>query len=217
MTWFDGMNGIIRKARIGSQGKEQQWGWEKVLAGRTKVNAHRWHSGTGAFAVSIALPRHDRRINAPWGGCSGHAKICGTNPQRRIRHGSHFFIHANQSTIDLWIDGRGGATPLLKSPNDYVPSTGWRRTRFVETSATRFDDVVVVPDAAAFRSTPGLPIVSGKVYLAITQDGNYAKFRVEPPGVQVDQANNKRFVNITVAYNSGGGNWAKPVIVDRQR
>jgi len=127
------------------------------------------------------------------------------------------FTHENQTVIDLWIDGRARATPLLKSPNDYVPSTGWRRTRFVETSATRFDDVVVVPDAAAFRSTPGLPIVSGKVYLAITQDGNYAKFRVEPPGVQVDPANNKRFVNITVAYNSGGGHWAKPIVVGRER
>lgn len=211
------MNGIVRKARIGSQGKEQQWGWEKVLAGRTKVNAHRRRSGACASAVSIAPPPYDCRINAPWGGVIRTRENLRHKPSAAHPHGSHFFIHANQSTIDLWIDGRGGATPLLKSPNDYVPSTGWRRTRFVETSATRFDDVVVVPDAAAFRSTPGLPIVSGKVYLAITQDGNYAKFRVEPPGVQVDQANNKRFVNITVAYNSGGGNWAKPVIVDRQR
>ncbi len=121
------------------------------------------------------------------------------------------FTIASQNVIDLWIDGRGGATPLLKSPNDFVPSTGWRRTLFVETSATSFDDFVLVPDASAFRSTPGLTIVSGKVYYAITQDGNYAKFRVEPPGVQIDPANNKRFVNITVAYNSGSGNWARAI------
>lgn len=123
------------------------------------------------------------------------------------------FTLANQNTIDLWIDGRSGATPLLKSPNDYVPTAGWRRTMFVETNASSFDDFVVVPDVSSFRSTPGLPIVSSKVYFAITQDGNYAKFRVEPPGVQVDPANNKRFVNITVAYNSGGGHWAKPIVV----
>lgn len=121
------------------------------------------------------------------------------------------FTIASQNVIDLWIDGRGGATPLLKSPNDFVPSTGWRRTLFVETSATSFDDFVLVPDASAFRSTPGLTIVSGKVYYAITQDGNYTKFRVEPPGVQIDPANSKRFVNITVAYNSGSGNWARAI------
>lgn len=120
------------------------------------------------------------------------------------------FVLANQGVIDLWIDGRNNTTPLLKSPDDYVSSTGWRRTLFVETSATSFDDFVVVPDVSAFRSTPGLTIVSGKVYYAITQDGNYTKFRVEPPGVQVDPANSMRFVNITVAYNSGSGHWAKP-------
>jgi hypothetical protein len=122
------------------------------------------------------------------------------------------FVLANQGTIDLWIDGRSGATPLLKSPNDYVPTAGWRRTMFVETSASSFDEFVVVPNVSSFRSTPGLTIVSSKVYFAITQDGNYVKFRVEPPGVQVDPANNKRFVNITVAYNSGGGHWAKPIV-----
>lgn len=119
------------------------------------------------------------------------------------------FTIANQAVIDLWIDGRGGESPLLKSPNDFVPSSGWRRTRFVETSASSFDDFVVVPEASAFRSTPGLTIVSGKVYYAITQDGNYTKFRVESPGIQVDPANSKRFVNITVAYNSGTGHWSK--------
>lgn len=119
------------------------------------------------------------------------------------------FSIANQGGIDLWIDGHNGVTPLLKSPNDFVPSAGWRRTMFVETSASSFDEYVVVPDVSAFRSTPGVTIVSGKVYFAITQDGNYVKFRVEPPGVQVDPANSKRFVNITVAYNSGGGHWAK--------
>lgn len=119
------------------------------------------------------------------------------------------FTIANQGVIDLWIDGRGGSTPLLKSPDDFVPSTGWRRTLFVETTGSSFDDFLAVPGIPAFRSTPGLPIVSGRVYYAITDDGNYAKFRVEPPGVQVDPANNKRFVNITVAYNAGGGHWAK--------
>jgi hypothetical protein len=121
------------------------------------------------------------------------------------------FINTNQAIIDLWIDGRSGTTPLLKSPNDFVPTAGWRRTLFVETSASSFDDYVDVPQVSAFRSTPGVAIVSGKVYFAITQDGNYAKFRVEPPGVQVDPANSKRFVNITVAYNSGTGHWAKPI------
>jgi len=126
------------------------------------------------------------------------------------------FTLANQGVIDLWIDGRAGATPLLKSPDDFVPSAGWRRTRFVETTASSFDEFVTVPDVSAFRSTPGLTIVSGKVYFAITQDGNYTKFRVEPPGVQVDQANSKRYVNITVAYNSGNGHWAKPSVVTRE-
>ncbi len=121
------------------------------------------------------------------------------------------FTIANQAMIDLWIDGRSGSTPLLKSPNDFVPTTGWRRTMFVETSASSFDEYVSVPDVSAFRATPGVTIVSGKVYFAITQDGNYAKFRVEAPGVQVDPANSKRFVNITVAYNSGLGHWAKPI------
>lgn len=121
------------------------------------------------------------------------------------------FTIANQNLIDLWIDGRAGATVLLKSPDDFVPSAGWRHTLFVETTASDFDEYVDVPDISAFRSTPGLPIVSGRVYFAKTQDGNYAKFRVEPPGVQVDPANNQRFVNITVAYNSGVGPWAKPV------
>ena len=128
----------------------------------------------------------------------------------------HFTL-ANQGVIDLWIDGRAGATPLLKSPDDYVPSTGWRRTLFVETTASSFDEFVVVPNVSAFRSTPGLTIVSGKVYFAITQDGNYVKFRVEPPGVKVDPRNNKRFVDITVAYNSGGGHWAKPSTLARER
>lgn len=126
------------------------------------------------------------------------------------------FIIANQAVIDLWIDGRAGAVPLLKSPDNFVPATGWRHTLFVETTASSFDDFVVVPDVSAFRSTPGLPIVSGKVYFAITDDGNYVKFRVEAPGVQVDPANSKRFVNITVAYNSGTGNWAKPDHIDVQ-
>jgi len=124
------------------------------------------------------------------------------------------FTIANQGVIDLWIDGRGGATPLLKSPDDYIPSAGWRHTRFVETNATSFDESVAVPDVSAFRSTPGVGIVSGKVYFAITADNNYVKFRVEPPGLQVDPANNMRFVNITVAYNSGSGHWAKTAPAD---
>ncbi len=124
------------------------------------------------------------------------------------------FTVANKAVIDLWIDGRGGATPLLKSPSDYTVSTGWRTTLFVETTASSFDEVVTVPEVASFRSTPGLPIVSGKVYFAITQDGNYAKFRVESPGLRVDPANGNRFVNITVAYNSVVGRWAKPIHID---
>ncbi len=127
------------------------------------------------------------------------------------------FTIANQGVIDLWIDGRSGATPMLKSPDDYVPSFGWRHTRFVETNASSFNETVVVPDVSMFRSTPGLSIVSGKVYFAITADGNYVKFRVEPPGVQLDPANNMRFVNITVAYNSGSGHWAKTVPSDDGR
>jgi len=124
------------------------------------------------------------------------------------------FTIPNQGVIDLWIDGRSGATPLLKSPDDYLPSAGWRHTRFVETNATSFDEQVDVPDVSGFRSTPGVSIVSGKVYFAITAEGNYVKFRVEPPGVRVDPANNMRFVNITVAYNTGGGHWAKTVPSD---
>jgi len=32
------------------------------------------------------------------------------------------FTLANQAVIDLWIDGRAGATPLLKSPDDLFPA-----------------------------------------------------------------------------------------------
>ena len=59
--------------------------------------------------------------------------------------------------------------------------------------------------------------MSGKVYYAITADGNYVKFRVEAPGVRIDPANNMRFVNITVAYNSGDGHWARTVPSDDGR
>ena len=38
------------------------------------------------------------------------------------------FTIANKAVIDLWIDGRAGATPLLKSPDDFGTSSGWRRT-----------------------------------------------------------------------------------------
>ena len=104
--------------------------------------------------------------------------------------------------------------PLLKSPGDYIPSTGWRHTRFIETNASSFDDAVAVPDVASFRSTPGIPIVSRKVYFAITADGNYVKFRLESPGLRIDPANNMRFVNVTVACNSGTGHWAKTSPMD---
>ncbi len=79
----------------------------------------------------------------------------------------------------------------------------WRHTLFVETTASSLDDFVVVPDISAFRSTPGLPIVPGKVYFAIGRDGKYTKFRVEPPGVQINPASKKCYVNISIAYNSG--------------
>jgi hypothetical protein len=93
----------------------------------------------------------------------------------------------------------------------------WRHTLFVETTALRCDDFVIVPDISAFRSTPGLPIVSGKVYVAITHDGTYMKFKIEPPGVLVDPANNKSFVNITVANTSGAEHRAKSSTLGRSR
>jgi hypothetical protein len=87
----------------------------------------------------------------------------------------------------------------------------WRHTLFVETTASSLDDHVVVPDVSAFRSAPGLPIVPGRVYFAMTQDGEYTRFRVEPPGAQVDPAKNKPFINIAIACDDvGTGLQAKP-------
>jgi len=112
----------------------------------------------------------------------------------------------NRSFIDLWIDGRNGGTPLLKSPDDEdFPSSGWRRTLLVETTASDMNTQVDVPPISAFRSTPGLTIVPNKVYFARTADGNYVRFQVS--AVQGTAPN--RYVDITIAYNSGTGAWAK--------
>lgn len=111
----------------------------------------------------------------------------------------------NRPNIDLWIDGRANSTPLLKSPNDQNMSTGWRTTLFIETSATGMDQQVDIPLITSFRSTPGLTITPNKVYLAKTQDNNYVRFTVS--AVQGTAPN--RYVDITIAYNSGTGTWAK--------
>ncbi len=111
----------------------------------------------------------------------------------------------NRPYIDLWIDGRSNSTPLLKSPTDQLISTGWRTTLFVETSATGMDQQVDVPPISSFRSTPGLTITPNKVYFAKTQDNNYIRFTVS--AVQGTAPN--RYVDITIAYNSGTGAWAK--------
>jgi hypothetical protein len=111
----------------------------------------------------------------------------------------------NRSVIDFWIDGQGNTTPLLKSPNDQSISTGWRTTLFVETAATGMDQQVDLPLIGSFRSTPGLTITPNKVYFAKTQDNNYVRFTVS--AVQGTAPN--RYVDITLAYNSGSGVWAK--------
>ncbi|MBI3194465.1 MAG: fibronectin type III domain-containing protein [Ignavibacteriae bacterium] len=112
----------------------------------------------------------------------------------------------NRANIDLWIDGRSNGTPLLKSPSDEdFASSGWRTTKLYETIATSLDDAVDFPDESAFRTSPGLTIVANKVYLAITQDGHYARFQAS--AVQGTAPN--RSVNITIAWNSGSGPWAK--------
>ncbi len=112
----------------------------------------------------------------------------------------------NRPNIDLWIDGRNNTTPLLKSPTDQNISTGWRTTLFVETAVTGMDQQVDVPPISSFRSTPGLIITPNKVYFAKTQDNNYVRFTVS--AVQGTAPN--RYVDITIAYNSGTGTWAKP-------
>jgi hypothetical protein len=112
----------------------------------------------------------------------------------------------NRPNIDLWIDGRSNGTPLLKSPSDEdFASSGWRVTKLYETSGTSLDSPVDIPDESAFRTTPGLTVVANKVYLAITQDGHYARFQAS--AIQGTAPN--RYVSITIAYNSGSGPWAK--------
>jgi hypothetical protein len=64
---------------------------------------------------------------------------------------------------------------------------------------------VDVPLISSFRSTPGLTITASKVYFARTADGNYARFQVS--AVQGSYPN--RYVDVTIAYNSGTGAWAK--------
>lgn len=111
----------------------------------------------------------------------------------------------NRGVIDLWIDGRNNSEPLLKSPHDQNLSTGWRTTQFIETSVSDLNTQVDVPPISQFRSTPGLTIVANKVYFARTADGNYVRFKVS--AVQGTSPN--RYVDITIAYNSGTGAWAK--------
>lgn len=111
----------------------------------------------------------------------------------------------NRPHIDLWIDGRANTTPLLKSPTDQTMTTGWRTTLFIETSATGMDQQVDIPPISSFRSTPGLTITPNKVYLAKTQDNNYVRFTVS--AVQGTAPN--RYLDITIAYNTGTGVWAK--------
>jgi hypothetical protein len=112
----------------------------------------------------------------------------------------------NRGVIDLWIDGRNGETPLLKSPDDEdFSSSGWRRTLLVETNANDLNSQVDVPAIVAFRFTPGLTIVANKVYFARTADGKYVRFQVS--ALQGTAPN--RYVDVTIAYNSGTGAWAK--------
>ncbi len=112
----------------------------------------------------------------------------------------------NTGNIDLWIDGRSNGTPLLKSPSDEdFASPGWRTTKLYETGETSLENPVDFPDQSAFRTSPGLTIVANKIYLAITQDGHYVRFQAS--AVQGTAPN--RYVDITIAYNSGSGAWAK--------
>lgn len=111
----------------------------------------------------------------------------------------------NRALVDLWIDGRSNSTPLLKSPHDQAISTGWRTTMFVETAATGLDQQVDIPPISSFRSTPGLTITPGKVYIARTQDNHYVRFTV---GAVQGTAPNRN-VSLTFQYNSGNGGWAK--------
>ena len=115
------------------------------------------------------------------------------------------FKTANQSTIDIWLDGRTGGTCLLTSPFDYNGAAGWRTTLFVDAQVNNLNTQVDVPAAGQFRSTPGLQILSNEVYFAKTADGNYVRFQVS--AVQGTAPN--RYVTLTIAYNSGTGPWAK--------
>ncbi|TAK65021.1 MAG: fibronectin type III domain-containing protein [Bacteroidetes bacterium] len=113
----------------------------------------------------------------------------------------------NRGVIDLWLDGRNDVDMLLKSPDDHSLSTGWRTTKLYDTNVNSLEEAVVVPAEGSFRTTPGLTIVAGRVYLAITADGNYARFQVT--SVDNAAANNNRSVTIVIAYNTGSGAWAK--------
>jgi len=111
----------------------------------------------------------------------------------------------NRGVIDIWIDGRGGADCLLKSPNDYNTSGGWRTTMFKDASASDMDAQVDLPALGQFRSTPGLQILTNEVYFTKVTEGNYARFQVS--AVQGTAPN--RYVDVTIAYNTGTGPWAK--------
>lgn len=111
----------------------------------------------------------------------------------------------NRGVIDIWIDGRSGVDCLLKSPDDQSLSTGWRTTLFKDASANDMDTQVDVPAIGQFRSTPGLQIIANEIYFAKTADENYVRFQVS--AVQGTAPN--RYVDVTIAYNSGTGPWAK--------
>lgn len=115
-----------------------------------------------------------------------------------------FDYDANAGFIDLWVDGRGGGDLLLKSPDAYDARPNWRTTKFFATSETSLDDQVDFPAASQFDTT-ALTISASKVYLAMTQDGNYARFQTSA----VTGSVGNRYVDILIAYNTGTGHWAK--------
>jgi hypothetical protein len=107
------------------------------------------------------------------------------------------FQTAVPDSIDLWIDGRNGATPVLKNPGLIAHSAGWRATKFAQHAGSGLDQYYPIPGVSAFTND-SLAISSTEVYFAVNAGGNYVRFiSSEVQGTAPD-----RFVYIDISYNS---------------
>jgi hypothetical protein len=111
--------------------------------------------------------------------------------------GTLHFQTAVPDSIDLWIDGRNGATPVLKNPSLIAHSAGWRTTKFAQHAGSGLDQYYPIPGVSAFTND-SLAISSAEVYFTVTASGNYIRFiSSEVQGTAPD-----RFIYIDIAYNS---------------